>query len=173
MNIRRGVEDLSFKDALSEEKNRMARTDYKKHFSYISRSLYSNQLKRYFRTFKKENFLFLSFENDIVKNRDLTLKKIENFLGVNHQNINTNIKSNVSKESISPFVNKIIFGKNKIIKFVANIFLSKKMKGNIATMIYNLNIKPNTREKVDTNTKKQLMRKYFQKDFSETKKLIP
>ena len=172
MNIRRGIENLSFEDALSEEKNRYTLSDYQKNYSYLSRSLYSDQIKRFLTTFPKDNFLFLSFENDIVKNRDLTLKKIEDFLGVNHENINVNIKSNESKESIFPSINKIIFSKNKIVKFLANILFSKKMKHNIATKIYNLNIKPNSKGKVDKNTKKQLMKKYFQKDFSETKKLI-
>jgi len=172
MNIRRGIENLSFEDALSEEKNRLTRSDYKKHYSYISRSLYSSQINRFLTTFTKENFLFLSFENDIIKNRDLTLKKIEDFLGVNHENINVNIKSNTSKESIFPSINKIIFGKNKIVKFIANILFSKKMKHNIATKIYNFNIKTNSREKVDEKTKKKLMKKYFKEDFYKTKKLL-
>lgn len=172
MNIRRGIENLSFEDALSEEKNRITRSDYQEHFSYISRSLYSTQIKRFLTTFTKENFLFLSFENDIIKNRDLTLKKIEDFLGVGHENINVNIKSNASKESIFPLINKIIFGKNKIVKFVAGILFTKKMKHNIATKIYNINIKANSRKKVDEKTKKQLMEKYFQEDFDKTKKLL-
>ena len=172
MNIRRGIENLSFEDALSEEKNRLTRSDYKKHYSYISRSLYSSQINRFLTTFTKENFLFLSFENDIIKNRDLTLKKIEDFLGVNHENINVNIKSNTSKESIFPSINKIIFGKNKIVKFIANILFSKKMKHNIATKIYNFNIKTNSREKVDEKTKKKLIKKYFKEDFYKTKKLL-
>ncbi len=172
MNIRRGIENLSFEDALSEEKNRITLSDYKKNYSYISRSLYSDQIKRFLKTFQKENFLFLSFENDIIENRDLTLKKIEDFLEINHENINVNIKSNDAKESIYPSINKIIFGKNKIVKFVANILFSKKMKHNIASKIYNFNIKPNSRRKFETQTKKRLMKKYFQKDFSETKKLL-
>ena len=172
MNIRRGIENLSFEDALSDEKNRFTRPDYKEHYSYISRSLYSSQIKRFLTTFSKENFLFLSFENDIVKDRDLTLKKIEDFLEVDHENINVNIKSNASKESIFPSINKIIFGKNKIVKFVANILFSKKMKHNIATKIYNINIKTNSRKKVDEKTKKRLMKKYFKEDFYKTKKLL-
>ena len=80
MNIRRVLKILALKMLYQRKKIGILSLITKKIIAiYQEAVLRSN--KRFLTTFPKDNFLFLSFENDIVKNRDLTLKKIEDFWG--------------------------------------------------------------------------------------------
>jgi len=76
MSKRRGFENLDFNTALKEENSRLKEDTYynKNHFSYISRGLYYDQIKRYIDVFGRENVKVFIFENDIINNIDDTLK---------------------------------------------------------------------------------------------------
>ncbi|MBS1774019.1 MAG: sulfotransferase domain-containing protein [Bacteroidetes bacterium] len=51
-------------------------------FGYISRGMYSVQIKRYLQRFDKKNILFISFENEILKDQASLAIKLYGFLGV-------------------------------------------------------------------------------------------
>ncbi|WP_164667665.1 sulfotransferase domain-containing protein [Virgibacillus doumboii] len=94
MMVKRGIEPLSFENAIDEEDNRIhhefealnkGEIDHSslvQDFSYISRGIYVSQLERWMTLFPKENFLILNSEN-FYENTESHMRKIEEFIGVN------------------------------------------------------------------------------------------
>ena len=84
--FRHGFETLSLEDALAAEPERMASGDpynHQKH-SYVSRSRYEKQLKRYEGFFRRNQILLLRSE-DLFHNTQQCWIKIQRFLGLNLQ----------------------------------------------------------------------------------------
>lgn len=82
MTVRRGREPLSFEEAIRAEAARLtqghlAMMDY----SYVSRGMYFQQLKRCLDFYPREQMLFLLSE-DLKSRREETLKQVCDFVGV-------------------------------------------------------------------------------------------
>lgn len=101
----KGVEPLSFEDALECEEQRLNGEEAKilrddkyssfnhRHYSYLSRSKYIEQLPSWMDLFPKEQFLILKSE-DLYSNTRETLKQTLDFLG---------LPSNYLKQEYKPF----------------------------------------------------------------------
>lgn len=93
MNRRAHVEPLSFEDAIEAEPQRISgeldklKSDYypnggpHRRFSYISRSIYIDQIKNWLKFFPKKQMLVIS-STDLRKNPQGVLNKCFNFLGI-------------------------------------------------------------------------------------------
>jgi len=174
MTKRRGLEDLSFEKALKQESSRSIKDNifYKKHFSYIGRGRYFDQIQNYLKYFDEKNFLFLSYEEDIKKNLKRTLIKIQKFLNISIEPLDFSQYSNIAKTPRIFMINKLIFAKNKYLNFFVSLFLSKKQKKKFVKIIYNFNSKKILNNSIDISTKKNIMNKYFEKDYNKTLKFI-
>jgi hypothetical protein len=92
-NVRLGLEDLSFREAIAAEGERVApdveamRRDPSdrvlnfRRYTYMSRGLYSEQLARWFDVFERDRFLIMSAE-DFFIHPEGTLHRLERFVGV-------------------------------------------------------------------------------------------
>ena len=82
-----GLENLSFEDALNQEKTRKEESTGKWKevlpYAYLERSFYSHQLTRYIEEFGEKNILIVCSE-DLSKNPSFTLSKICDFLDVSN-----------------------------------------------------------------------------------------
>ena len=56
-------------------------------FGYLGRGLYARQLQPYLELFPKENFLFVSFEGEVLGNQQQLANRIYTFLGVEQQHL--------------------------------------------------------------------------------------
>lgn len=93
MNLRRGVESLSFKEAIEKEKDRLLGEREKIEndenytsinyirYSYLSREIYINQLKEWYNLFDIQQFLILKSE-DFFNNPFSIINQVFYFLGL-------------------------------------------------------------------------------------------
>lgn len=114
MVLRAGIEKLTFEEAIAKEdsrlkddiKNILEKPDFygfnHQHFSYLSRGIYFDQLKKWFELFDRKNFLILKSEL-LFNNPTDAYFKVIHFLGLSYLqpehftiflkgNYNTNIK---------------------------------------------------------------------------------
>jgi hypothetical protein len=84
MERKRGLEKLSFADAIAQERVRCRETLPLQHrvYSYLDRGFYADQVRRLFNIFGSEKCLVLLNE-DLKADQTATLQKIFRFLGVN------------------------------------------------------------------------------------------
>ena len=83
---RRGDETLSFEDAIAAEAARLAASpDYSsddhRHFSYLSRGRYAEQLARWLAVFPREQILILKSE-DMYADPAAVIHQVEHWLGL-------------------------------------------------------------------------------------------
>lgn len=86
MNVRKGLESLSFEDAIDQERERLrgnADPDdlTRLHHSYIQRGLYMDQLERWMSVFPREQFLIIKSE-DFYENPERVLQQTLAYLGL-------------------------------------------------------------------------------------------
>lgn len=83
MTYRRGIEPLSFKEAINAEHKRIQQDYYSRmHYSYIDRGFYYRQVKRFLNYVDAEQILYILSE-DLLYNTESTVNECFRFLGVN------------------------------------------------------------------------------------------
>src|SRR5699024_143961 len=104
-------ERLSFKDALNEEKVRIA-NNYEFIWHYKNAGLYYEQVKAYIDIFGRENVCIV-LQEEISHNIQSTISYILEFLNLDEMNIETdNTKNNPSGIPKSKLINKFVRNKN-------------------------------------------------------------
>jgi hypothetical protein len=174
MTYRRGLEKLSFWEAIKIESERVKIDQWNKlHFSYISRGFYAKQLRRYLELFPIENFCFLTFENDIKHNLKESITRILDFLEVENEDLNYDIKSN---EAFTPRFIKLnqLIRENKYLKKISHIIMPSKEIRELAR--HNIDrwnrISSKRPSFILTEAEKQtLYKEYFDKEISELQSL--
>ena len=95
MEVDSGHEELSFEDAIDQEKQKivhdMKKMENDENFysvnfyrkSYLTRGIYVDQLKRWFKYFPREKFLILKSE-DLYSNPSNTYQQVLDFLGLSN-----------------------------------------------------------------------------------------
>lgn len=120
-NIRDEAEDLSFKDALNQENNRLTSNTFKHshpnnhiNFYYTDRARFGEQILRYYHEFSKRNVLIVPLE-DIREEPKETYKGILSFLGLKF--VETQFtKENVAGGLHSVVLNRMLMDSSSIIR---------------------------------------------------------
>lgn len=91
MTYRRGLEPLSFEDAIEQEPARIKQGyEEKLHYSYVSRGYYLQQVERFLPYVDRPRMLFILSE-DLKRDPDGCLRMIFRFLGVSNSYVPPNI----------------------------------------------------------------------------------
>lgn len=172
MSKRRGYEDLEFIDAISREQDRIKKGLLEMmRYSYISRGKYAEQLKRYLEFYPRENFLILRFETDIVRNIDITISKLQEFLGVEKKKLNTDRHSNKSFEYRRSLITDIVLKPNAV-KQLISVFIPKKTQRlTKQLMLKILTLKNSKGYRISDIEKNKLTNLYFASDIKELESL--
>ena len=120
-------------------------SDFSNHnFSYMKRGLYFEQVKRYLDVFPAQNFIFLTFEKDIVKNIESTIKKIQQFLGVDEEKLDCSI---ISNEAFTPYSIKLnrLMRKNSTFTKKVKSLIPINLKAYVKNLVYKFNKKSNSK----------------------------
>lgn len=136
---------------------------------YVERSLYYNQLKRYYEIFPKENIHVAIFEELFGEKREAELDRLFHFIGINRMS-NVKVKhTHTTRIPKNNFFTKAI-NKLKKLKQVIKLFLPRELYVSFRNYIIKLTTrKP---EKMDADFKKELFNVYFDKDVQQLERLI-
>lgn len=168
MNKRRGIESLEFLDAINIEISRLEKDRFSEnHFSYLSRGYYFKQINTFLQYFPIENMLFLRFEEDLLKNQNLTLSKIYNFLNIDEYEITSTVKSNPATSAKYPIINSFLFQKSILKRILRYMIPIPELRKKIANKVYKKNIKLTQKESLSYIQQKSLIKKYFLQDIKD------
>jgi hypothetical protein len=153
----------------------MAQFDYLSYLrhSYVQQGLYSEMTERYLQYFNLDNFLFISFEDEFLKSRDLTIKKILDFLEVDSSvRLHTDIKSNPSSKEKSKSL-KIMMQKTGWWRvFLKQLIPSLKVRQIIKNRIQRANIRIYNPPKLSQIEKHNIYDCYFRDDISNLERIL-
>ena len=171
MSFARGIENLSFSEALSLELSRVENSEHDaNHYSYFTRGLYYEQVKRYVDIFGRKQLLILEFKEFL--NDEDSIKRILDFIGASEgaysakgMHSNPNVKPRM--RWINKYVNNDFLFKRAILFCMGNGSLKRKIKQKI--------IKLNTSGKrfppLDESVKRKLIVRY-RDDVDKLSKLV-
>jgi len=108
MSYRRGIELLSFEDALKEENKRLQKGDYYlKHFGYKCKGMYYKHLKEFYDLFPTQRIKIFIYE-EVIRDASNVMMHLFNYLNVNNINYNIeNIEKNIGYLPKYEFLRKI------------------------------------------------------------------
>ena len=164
MKVRDLVETLSFEEAITLENNRVKENAHFDFF-YVKRGLYYQQVKAYLKNFKNVKVMFY---DDFKKNPQLFLGDIIDFLNVEKFKFSPISKYNISGESKSHFVTKILKG-NSIVKDVVGSFLPMKYSKKISNVVMSYNIKKAPKMNIETEL---MLKSYYRNDIKNLESLL-
>lgn len=145
-NVRGGGEHIPFRKAIEGEEQRLKESEnIRRIYSYLDRGRYAKQFKEFLKYFNKDQFLILSFENDLLNGKEEMMEKINTFLEIDSVNIDYELHSNDSQDNY-------LYSNTK--RFIKNII-------RISTFQKLLISKP---IKIEQKEKQELMLKYFKNE---------
>ena len=164
MTYRRGLEPLSFEDAIVQESSRIdsGGFDAKAHYSYVSRGFYLRQIERFLERVGRSQMLFL-LTDDLKHDPESCLKNIFQFLDVSTDYIPGNIGDNYhgAKVPVNASLQRRIAGGLTFEKKLVRLLvpwkpLREKLRGTLLT----LNQKSGKGPVVSEATRKKLIEIY-------------
>ena len=172
MTRKKGLDTLQFENAILEEKNRKQDIKTQKIFAYIERGYYGKQLGEFLKVFPLGNFLFLVFEEDFIRNRENTIKRVQEFLTVPFEALDINIHSNEAGEAQSDVVRDLVRKPNFVKKLLKFVLPSKEARKNIRKFFIRKNMQKAASPNLSAETRKRILDKYFMEDIHLTEQLI-
>ena len=157
---------------LKKHENQSDYLSYLRH-SYVHQGLYAQMINRYLQYFSLDNFLFIHFENELLQERELTIKRILEFLEIDSSVLlRTNIRSNPSSKEKSKYLKKLMNKRGwwrDVIKFMIP---SVQLRQIIRNRIQRINITEFKAQQLSQEVKSNLLEKYFRKDISDLEKTL-
>ena len=157
---------------LNKHENQSDYLSYLRH-SYVHQGLYAQMINRYLQYFSLDNFLFIHFENELLQERELTIKRILEFLEIDSSVLlRTDIRSNPSSKEKSKSLKKLMNKKGwwrDVIKFMIP---SVQLRQIIRNRIQRINITEFKAQQLSQEVKLYLLEKYFRKDISDLERIL-
>lgn len=185
MSRKRGLENLSFLEALKDETKRIENPkkhkDYetqelghfeKNHLGYIKRSLYAEKIEYLYNNFSKENIKIVLFEN-LVSKKEETISDILDFLKVQKGiTFDLEIKSNPAQKARLAFLSKFL-NKPSVFKDFFKTLIPLFLRERLRAFLNRLNLKTlNSDEKRISFEEYNIASDYFKKDLIKLEKFI-
>ncbi len=184
MSKKRGYENLDFIQAVKKEGKRISNPKFyrgyesqelghfeKNHLGYITRGLYSTLLEYLYKKFDKDNVKVLIFE-EFISNKEKTINDILQFLGVEKEHLNVNIRSNPAQEAISYKLSKFL-NTHSIAKDFLKCIFPKAMRSPIKAALNSKNLREISKnENSIPYDYAELKRTYFKKDILKVEKIL-
>jgi len=172
-------ESEDFEKSLKLEINRLKQYDeqsdylsYLRH-SYVHQGLYSKMLERYLHYFSLDNFLFISFEDEFLQERDLTIKKVLDFLEIDSSIfLHTDIMSNPSSKQKSKNLKELMKRTGWWRVFLKKVIPSLKIRQILKNKIQNWNTRAFSPPKLSLLDRRSIYNSYFKDDIHNLERLL-
>lgn len=178
-SVRDEHEVLTFEQALKQEKERVekyaAEGDYLSYLrhSYSGQGLYGEMTERYMHYFSLDQFLFIHFEEEFLKEREKTIERIYDFLNLDKSyQFDVNIKSNPASKARSKKLKRIMKKTGWWRVLLKRIIPSLKIRQIIKNRLQRLNISKFTPESLTQEVKENIYKQYFTDDVKKLEHLI-
>lgn len=167
MTYRRGIERLSFEDAVDKEKDRINGGYHEKmHFSYVSRGFYYRQIMRFLDLVDRRQILLLLAE-EFKSNKKESLEKVQAFIGVSSDYLPANLDQQYHVASVPKsmtLLNRLNEqGLEK--KLVRLLLPSKKFRQRLRRRIIDLNLTTQHELKISDEMRQKLANIYAEENF--------
>ncbi len=164
-NVKRGYERETFENALHLEPERLQKDFFSRvHYSYIDRGLYRKQIRLFTERWPREQMLFITFEDDFLKNKERTLSSVLDFLGLAPAGLVLEKHANATAMPRFRWLNDVIYQPGGIRSVAKRLVPSYELRRKIFRYIRSKNDRPFVFEKTDPVLRQNLVRDHFKQD---------
>ncbi len=183
MSRKRGLEQLSFKQALSQEHERILNPSFhpgyyssepahfeKNHYGYCLHSTYAFIIRHIQSGTDSNNLKILLFD-DFVKNQFKCISEVCSFLQVEPlRNIQKVVHSNEAQKPRIEIVSRLLHSRSTVKNIVKKLLPSPKLRKKIRTVIQKKNMIPLSEDekKLPAELYNEVLQQYFIKDIEAT-----
>jgi hypothetical protein len=162
MNCANQTETKDFRAAIAAESQRLnAPFLGRLQFGYLDQGHYTRQIRRFLEYFPRENMLFLLFEDDLIKNRTVTMQKVYSLLNVADASVNLDVWSFANKP-----VSLTRFPSLRRFRMVRELAKAKPLR------FVKRMLERHVPNKLDPVLRRQLTEQYFAGELLELEQLI-
>lgn len=166
MTKSRGLEELSFDEAIYAERNRLNSHFDHINYSYISRGMYMKQIERFELIFGPENVTVFFFD-DLIADAKTVVTKFVEFAGLEPYAFDYAVKSNVASEAKNEKIRDFVYKPNKLKKLIGKLIPSKQLKNDIMTTIVSKNKKEAKKSPLSLELKKEMYNRFFESEIED------
>lgn len=173
MEVSRRHEKRTFAQAMNEGIEGLKNgVNYNPDNNYLDRGFYAGQIKNYFRFFPAEHVLIIIFEEDFIQNRVATIKRIFNFLGVENENVKTDISKRQANYYRSKWIGNITDNLGEFPIFHEKVLQIPYFNSHLLPQIKKLNNAPFPNTLVMEKMKSTLLTDLYYDDIKKVELLI-
>lgn len=169
---RDSYEELSFLEALKQEQSRLLvdKEDPNK-FGYIFYGRYSEQVKSYLSLYDRKQLNIIIFE-EFLKDKRSTISTLLDFLGVERQQLNTNIHKNPARTARFPILKRAMKKDSVIKKFVKFLVPSSVSRQKARNYLHGINNKQATKVPLSNEEFSECYNLYFKVEIESLENLL-
>jgi hypothetical protein len=173
-NYRRGLlDEATFQEALEKEKKWSGPEPFdKRHFSFIQRGNYADQVEGFLKFFPKEQMLFIRFKEDLIEQKNLCISTVLEFLNVEPFELNINKKSNASFIPKSRMVTKMMEKDNSLRSLARLVVGNPVVRKKIRFILNKANSKSEKSANLTLDERRLLQEKYYPNEQKRLELLI-
>lgn len=174
MLVNLGLEKRSLDRVLEDNLNRLNRQGltFEKETSYLDRGFYSVQIENYLKVFPAKNIRIFLFEEDFLKGTPKMLREIQEFLEVDHEELNTLVKETPARQVKNQKMDQVLNSAHPLNQFVKKAIPSKRIRAFIKFKMNSINT---SSSRLDANWdvwRSRLIRDVFHDDIRKTEILL-
>ncbi|MDH3380995.1 MAG: sulfotransferase domain-containing protein [Gammaproteobacteria bacterium] len=172
-NRRRGFFEGNFEDAIrwEFESPDLPPWDRRK-FSFISRGYYAHQISRFLKVFPRENMFFVILEEDLREKSRQTFLALQDFLGVDPQELDVRRRSNRAYEPRSMLAQRILHGENKLQRWARAIVKSGRLRQQIRRRLLGFNTARRRPPELSQELISRIQQRFFTAEIVELEKIL-
>ena len=165
----KGYESKGFFKALELEETRISSSEINNtRFSYLGRSLYTTQVKRFLKLFPMENMMFIIFESHLIGNRKKTIEELLGFLDLPLIDMDVSMHANVTKQQVIPALGSLIYGQGRSKQLLKSILPFSGIRARLKKLI---EVPVSKKNIISLEERAVMMQKYFHNDVKELESL--
>ncbi len=172
MTRKKGLEPFTFSEAIKKEASRRENIKTQKIYAYTERGLYGKQIEAFMQVFPAANFHFLVFEEDFMRNRRETIRKVQSFLHVDEFELELNVHSNEAGEAKNEAIRNLVRRPNFAKRIVKHLLPSGEARKSIRKFFIRKNTQKASAPKLNVFEQRKIIDQYFIDDIHLTEKLI-
>jgi len=166
-NVRDGLEDLSFKEAVDREKERIKESDYNyRAYSYISRGFYYDQIRHFLDYFDITQIHFIIFE-ELIKHPAEIIEKTLEYLNVDTSFIPKMDHVNQASALKYPLIYRRIRSKSDYMLDIVREKTSYAIRDKISRLLRKIFTNKGKYPRIDPK-----LRKYLERIFNEKNRML-
>lgn len=172
-NRRRGFLEGNFEEAIEKEFDAKDLSVWERRkFSFISRGYYARQISGFLKIFPRENMFFVILEEDLRDKCRETIISIQDFLGVQRQELDISKRSNPAYNPRSASGQRFLYADNWMRRLARTVVRSGRIRRRMRKTLIDLNASSDKPGSLPPEVVSRFQNRFFDSEIGELEEIL-